>query len=96
MLNRLSASVLVALGLAAAQAHAPAAMASPWALLAQSKAASTPADDGHDHAVMSDLAAAGVLDEATVNSMRAAPLPKQIRAEVSATVQKLAASAQVR
>ena len=96
MLNRVSASVLIALGLAAAQAHAPAAMASPWALLAQSKAASTPADDGHDHAVMSDPAAAGVLDEATVNSMRAAPLPKQIRAEVSATVQKLAASAQVR
>ena len=96
MLNRVSASVLVALGLAAAQAHAPAAMASPWALLAQSKPASTPADDGHDHAVMSDPAAAGVLDEATVNSMRAAPLPKQIRVEVSATVQKLAASAQVR
>ena len=92
-------SVLMALGVAAAQVGAPGPFALPQDLVAQGKtpaAAPSSVDDGHDHGAMSDPAAAGVLDEATVNSMRAAPLPSQIKPEVAATVAKLAAAPQVR
>lgn len=99
ILKSVPVSVLMTLGLVAAQVGATGALASPQNLVAQVKApaaTATAVDDGHDHGGMSDSAAAGVLDEATVNSMRAAPLPSQIKPEVAATVAKLAAAPQVR
>ena len=44
----------------------------------------------------SNPAAAGVLDEATLQSLKAAPLPKQINPKVRALVDKLAASAVIK
>lgn len=44
----------------------------------------------------SNPAAAGVLDEATLQSLKAAPLPKQINPIVRALVDKLAASAVIK
>ena len=49
----------------------------------------------HDHGASANAAAAGVLDEATVQSMVAAPLPKQVNPEVAATVERLAKAPQV-
>jgi acetylornithine deacetylase/succinyl-diaminopimelate desuccinylase-like protein len=90
-------ALMMALGCGATQFHFPGALASSLPLVAQAKApagAAHSADDDHDHT--SKAAAAGVLDEATLNSMRSAPLPKQVTPEVAASVEKLVNSPQVR
>ncbi len=96
-LKHLPIALLMAIGCGVTQVQVPGALAGSLPLVAQAKApaaAAPSANDGHDHG--SKAADAGVLDEATVNSIRAAPLPKQVKPEVAATVEKLASSPQVR
>lgn len=91
VLSNMTLAALLALGVGGSQVISPVAMASTSDLLAQAQ----PADDAQDHGPSNDPAAAGVLDEATINSFRAAPLPKQVKPEVAAVVQKLAKSPEV-
>ena len=87
----LPVAALIAAGVAVPPLMAPVALASQHELLAQAKAA----HDDHDPATAAKVAAAGVLDQATVNALRAAPLPKQVDAKATALLDRLASSAQI-
>lgn len=90
-LKHLPASALLMLGLITYQASTAVALATPSKKIAQ-----VTADDGHDHGPQSNPPASPGPQEAMLNSMRAAPLPKQIRPEVAASVKKLSDNPEVK
>jgi hypothetical protein len=96
LLKRVPVVLLLALGSGVTQFQVSGALAPSLHLVAQAKAPAATADsvnDGHNHGAKA--VNAGVLDEATVNSMRAVSSPSQVKPEVAATVVKLTSSAEV-